>query len=454
MLEEKQILQQRYQLKQKIAQNAGRQTWLAEDISIQPAETVILKFLSFGEQFQWQDLKLFEREAEILKQLSHHRIPKYRDSFSLEDNHNWFALVEEYIPGESLKQLIEKKQRFTEDELRKIAQDVLEILCYLHTLNPLVIHRDIKPSNLIIGEDKKVYLIDFGAVQDSAAAQGATFTVVGTYGYAPIEQFGGRTVPASDLYALGATLIHLATGRIPADLPQKKMRIQFQDKVSLSDNFINWIEKLTEPDIEDRFTIASEALEALNSRFVVNLSQPSEALNNRVISSPTTFYKPYGSKIKLKKSSNQLNIKIPARETNFFDLCKIILGILFLSFFYTDILNKPFTFPIIVLPFIGFLVYSSIVLFPAFAELYLRFNQNDFILEWKLFSFTYRKNCGKTSTIHYVTISDAEFNEKKFKTISLHAGVKKYNFSGLSPKLTDIEREWLIEEIKNWLGIS
>ena len=136
MLEAKQILQQRYQLKQKLAQNAGRQTWLAEDISIQPAETVIFKFLSFGEQFQWQDLKLFEREAEILKQLSHHRIPKCRDYFSIEDKHNWFALVQEYIPGSSFKKLIESQQRFSEEELRKIAVEVLEILCYLHTLNP------------------------------------------------------------------------------------------------------------------------------------------------------------------------------------------------------------------------------------------------------------------------------------------------------------------------------
>ena len=131
MLEPEKILQKRYQLKEKLAQNAGRQTWLAEDISIQPPETVILKLLSFGENFQWQDLKLFEREADILKQLSHSRIPKYRDYFSLKDKYNWFALVEEYIPGDSLKQLIETKKRFTEEELRKIAWEVIDILCYL-----------------------------------------------------------------------------------------------------------------------------------------------------------------------------------------------------------------------------------------------------------------------------------------------------------------------------------
>ena len=312
MLEAEQILQQRYQLKEKLGQNAGRQTWLAEDISIQPAETVILKFLAPSQQMGWQDLKLFEREADILKQLSHAGIPDYLDYFTIEDNNSWFALVEEYIPGNSLNRLIDIKQRFTEKELRNIATDVLEILCYLHTLNPIVIHRDIKPSNLILGEDKRVYLIDFGAVQDNATAKGGTFTVVGTYGYAPVEQFGGRTVPASDLYALGATLIHLATGTIPADLPQKNMRIQFQDKVSLTDNFVRWIEKLIEPDIEKRFSKASQALEALNNHLGVN--------------SFSQITKSYGTPIKLNKSDDYLEIEIPPRGFNIDNAFLILIG--------------------------------------------------------------------------------------------------------------------------------
>ena len=327
MLEAEQILQERYQLKQKMGQHSGRQTWLAEDISIEPAETVILKFLASSEELQWQDLKLFEREADILKQLSHAGIPDYLDYFTLVDDNSYFALVEEYLPGNSLKQLIERKQRFTEKELQNIAIDVLEILCYLHTLNPLVIHRDIKPSNLILGEDKRVYLIDFGAVQDRAVAQGATFTVVGTYGYAPVEQFGGRTVPASDLYALGATLIHLATGTIPADLPQKHMRIQFQDKVSLSSSFIRWIEKLTEPDIEKRFSSASLALEALNGHLTINsLAQITQT---------------QGSPIKLNKSDNYLEIEIPPRGFKFDDVFIMIVCIVWFILFISAII--PFS---------------------------------------------------------------------------------------------------------------
>ncbi|MBD1804199.1 serine/threonine protein kinase [Microcoleus sp. FACHB-SPT15] len=217
---------------------------------------------------QWDEFKLFEREAQVLKNLNHPRIPKYRDYFSL-DRHAgeglcWFGLVQNYIPGHSLQQLLDEGHRFTEAQVRSIATQVLDILIYLHGLNPPVLHRDIKPSNLIWGTDEQVYLVDFGAVQDPTAVEGATFTVVGTAGYAPLEQFYGKAVPASDLYALGATLIHLLTGTAPADLPQSNLRIQFRDRISVNLSFIRWIESLTEPDLDQRFSSASLALEALD----------------------------------------------------------------------------------------------------------------------------------------------------------------------------------------------
>lgn len=191
MLQQEKVLQGRYQLKQKLGQNAGRQTWLAEDLQTQKREKVIVKLLAFGGEVQWDDLKLFERESLVLKQLNHERIPKYRDYFSVDDRTLWFGLVQEYIPGHSLKELLTEGKRFTEAEVRKIAKEVLSILIYLHGLNPPLLHRDIKPGNLIWGEDNRIYLVDFGAVQDRAVKEGVTFTIVGTYGYAPMEQFGG-----------------------------------------------------------------------------------------------------------------------------------------------------------------------------------------------------------------------------------------------------------------------
>lgn len=270
----------RYQLKQKLGHNAGRQTWLAEDLQITPTEVVVVKLLSFGGEVQWDDLKLFEREAQVLKQLNHPRIPKYRDYFHIDDRTLWFGLVQDYIPGTSLKELLNQGKRFSEKQVRQIATDVLQILRYLHELHPSVLHRDIKPSNLILGEDKQVYLVDFGAVQDRAAKEGATFTVVGTYGYAPMEQFGGRAVPASDLYALGATLIHLLTGTTPADLPQQNLRICFKDRVNLTPSLVRWIEKLTEPAPEQRFKSASEALSALKSGMVNDKTTSSKVIQS------------------------------------------------------------------------------------------------------------------------------------------------------------------------------
>ncbi|MBN3959708.1 serine/threonine-protein kinase [Nostoc sp. NMS8] len=280
MLQAEQILQDRYQIQRQLGNNGIRQTWLAKDLQASNGEnsTVVVKLLAFGGTVQWDDLKLFEREAQILKQLNHPRIPRYIDYFCIDDRTLWFALIQEYILGESLKDKLAVGKRFSEKRARKIAVEVLNILTYLHELNPGVLHRDIKPSNLIWGEDNRIYLVDFGAVQDKAAREGVTFTVVGTYGYAPMEQFGGRAVPASDLYALGATLIHLLTGTSPSDLPQQDLRLQFTDRVNLSPSFVNWLQKLIEPAPEQRFTSANQAINALKSGLTVKSANKNQLL--------------------------------------------------------------------------------------------------------------------------------------------------------------------------------
>lgn len=269
MLQAEQILQGRYQLSQKLSNNPSRQTWLAFDLAAEPKQPVIVKLLPFSSQTQWDDLKLFEREAQVLKHLNHPQIPRYRDYFSVDKETGgglpWFGLVQDYIKGLSLQQLFNSRQRFSEAEAKEIATQLLNILIYLHELSPPVLHRDIKPSNIIRAEDGQVYLVDFGAVQEKAKAEKVTFTVVGTGGYAPPEQLWGRAVSASDLYALGATLIHLLTGTSPANLPQQRMRLQFQDKVTLTPSFAHWIEKLTDPAPERRFSQARQALMALQA---------------------------------------------------------------------------------------------------------------------------------------------------------------------------------------------
>ncbi|NCQ76365.1 MAG: protein kinase, partial [Microcystis aeruginosa W13-13] len=190
---------------------------------------------------------LFEREAETLKHLDCRSIPEYIDYFEVQtDTYQGFALVQSYIEAKSLKEQIENGRKFSEAELQELAKSILGILIYLHGLNPPVIHRDLKPSNILLKDRSghsigNVYLIDFGSVQTVAQQEQATLTIVGTYGYMPPEQFGGRTVAASDLYSLGTTLIYLATGIHPADLPQKDGKIQLNNLANLSPAFVHWL---------------------------------------------------------------------------------------------------------------------------------------------------------------------------------------------------------------------
>ncbi|NJO52706.1 MAG: serine/threonine protein kinase [Leptolyngbyaceae cyanobacterium RM2_2_4] len=261
------VLCDRYQIQRQLGKNAGRRTLLARDLQTQ--ELVVVKLLSFDNDFEWDDLKLFQREAETLKALSHPAIPQYLDYFELELTYGkGFAFVQNYVEGRSLEEHIQAGRTFSELEVRQLAQSLLEILIYLHRRQPPVIHRDIKPSNILLTDRSgnspgQVYLVDFGSVQTLAANQGSTITVVGTYGYMPPEQFGGHATPASDLYSLAATLIYVLAGKHPTDLPQKDFRIQFESEVQLSSAFTSWLTWLTEPNLGDRPTSAQQALEAL-----------------------------------------------------------------------------------------------------------------------------------------------------------------------------------------------
>ena len=101
----------------------------------------------------------------------------------------------------------------------------LEILDYLHTRTPSVVHRDIKPSNIVRApNDGRCSLVDFGGVLDAAREKGGS-TIVGTFGYMAPEQLHGQAVPATDIYALGATIVALAGGIEPEDVPRKGLRM-------------------------------------------------------------------------------------------------------------------------------------------------------------------------------------------------------------------------------------
>ncbi len=256
----------RYQIQKKLSDKAGRQTYLAHDQ--QQDQQVVLKLLNFDDAITWDHFKLFEREAKTLQNLSHPAIPQYRDYLDLDSGESkGFALVQTYIKAESLETYLQSGRTFSEEEIKQLAESLLEILTYLHNHHPPVIHRDIKPSNILLGDRSgnhlgQVYLVDFGSVQTVANKESGTITIVGSYGYIPFEQFCGQAAPASDLYSLGMTLLYLATGVHPAEQPQKQGEVQVQN-TGLSRSLEQWLKKMTCPSLNRRFSDSQSALEAL-----------------------------------------------------------------------------------------------------------------------------------------------------------------------------------------------
>ncbi|MEG3938161.1 serine/threonine-protein kinase [Microcoleus sp. S36b_A3] len=304
------VLAERYEVQRQLGKQTGRQTLLARDLQTQ--KLVVIKQLFLGSDFEWQDLKLFEREAETLKALSHPAIPRYLDYLEIDEpDSKGFGLVQTYVEGKTLEEHLRSGRTFSVNELKELAKKLLEILNYLHKQNPPVIHRDLKPSNILLHSRSgnsigKIYLVDFGSVQNQAAKFGGTITVVGTYGYMAPEQFGGRSVPASDLYSLGATLIYLVTGLHPTELSQQDLKIKFADRAThLNPSLIDWLEWMTEPSLSKRLSSAEEAWRALK--------------NPRSIDKNHKDYitlQPPGSEIKLTKNSEFVEIVIPSQEVS------------------------------------------------------------------------------------------------------------------------------------------
>lgn len=260
-----QILGDRYQVEKELGKHAGRWTLLAHDLHAK--ERVVIKFLCADGDLRSSDLKLFEREAEILRSLSHPSIPKYLGHFQQRiPGGRALALVQTYVHGRSLAECMELGRKFTEAEAKQIAKAILYILIYLQGRQPTIVHRDIKPSNILLGE-KKIHLVDFGSVKTLINKPDATsvFTTINTHDYTPPEQYMGRALTASDLYSLGLTMVSIVTRKHPSQLPRKGNRIDLEQLIEFSPAFIDWLQWMTEVSLERRLQSAMEALQALDA---------------------------------------------------------------------------------------------------------------------------------------------------------------------------------------------
>lgn len=154
----------------------------------------------------------FEREANILAMLDHPSIPKIFDTYT---DATRSYLILELVKGDNLDAIIRSRQEhFPIKTVLRWAMELCDVLDYLHKHKPLpIIFRDLKPSNIMINEQGKVVLVDFGIARPFQI--GSKGTMIGTEGYSSPEQYRGDASIQTDIYSLGASLHHILTRNDP-----------------------------------------------------------------------------------------------------------------------------------------------------------------------------------------------------------------------------------------------
>jgi serine/threonine protein kinase len=268
-----QLIDRRYLITQRLSSGGFGETFLAQDTRFPGNPLCVVKQLkpaSDDPKHIAKAQQLFNREAEALAQLgSYEQIPRLLAYFTEGDE---FYLVQEFVEGHTLEAELQPEQRWLEEQVEQLLQEVLTILVYVHAQG--VIHRDIKPANIIRRQqDNALVLIDFGAIKQvriqpdgsgefSLAAPG---TRIGTVGYMPTEQARGKPRPCSDIYALGMIGIQALTGLHPTQLEDDSQtgEVRWQHLVNINSGLADVLNRMTRYQFRDRLQTAAEALEAL-----------------------------------------------------------------------------------------------------------------------------------------------------------------------------------------------
>lgn len=260
----------RYKIVKQLGGGGFSQTFIAEDGYLPDRPTCVIKQLKPASS-QAEILKisreLFDNEAKVLYRLGRHEcIPSLLAHFEEDEE---FFLAQELIEGDVLTLEIKRGQCLGEQYTIDFLIDILPTLDFVHRQQ--VIHRDIKPSNLIRrASDKKIVLIDFGAVKEVSTQPisqlGHTSSlVIGSPGYMPNEQYSGKTMFASDIYAIGVIAIQSLTGLLPNQIPEDPTTSEFcwHDRAKVTPTLADVIDKMVRFDFRQRYQSANDVLAAL-----------------------------------------------------------------------------------------------------------------------------------------------------------------------------------------------
>lgn len=248
--------------------------------------TVVLKQLRVARMDDWKALELFEREARALASLHHPNIPRHHEFFATDGDRSVepsrvaelgpgvrLVLVQDRVEGRSLMEHVEARERLAADQAQALLTALLEVLAYLHGLQPPIVHRDIKPANIVVTPTGKPMLVDFGAIQDRMRRDSELgSTTVGTFGFFALEQMLGKAQPASDLYSLGMTMMVVLTHRAPEELPIDPATSKVLVRAAcpgLPEPLTRALEGMLEPVVGNRLPSASAVLGVLAAAAMV-----------------------------------------------------------------------------------------------------------------------------------------------------------------------------------------
>jgi serine/threonine protein kinase len=460
------VIREEYLIIGFLGQGGIATTYAAEDIRL--GQKVAIKVIALKHLENFKMLELFEREAKTLSQIDNFAIPKYIDYFEIDSpRQRLFYIVQQLADGENLANLIENRWNPNEVEVKQIAERILEILIYLQQLIPPVIHRDIKPQNIIYNQSAnfqnkdKLFLVDFGAVQDTYhnSLTGGS-TIVGTYGYMAPEQFRGQAKLSTDLYGLGATLIFLLTHKHPSELPQRKLKIDWRSQVKqgkLDKHFENWLDRMIEPAIEERYSSAEDALEVLQGK--------------RTYTSPKNS-RPISSRIVVTESANKQVISIPpvffrSNYSRFFLTIPIIWNIFLLFYLWIVSQTLPQTLDFIsILNSISFnaLVFLVIVvivnvwmiftfLTACASKLDIEIDANSILIRRDVFGWRVQNTrvIGQVGHILKANLKNTLLSIRRGSPITVcNINIKRHNIRFAS-FLSEEEKQWLIDEIQDFV---
>lgn len=261
------VLQGRYQIEEPIGIGGMSVVYRGRDLRFKD----VVRYCAVKEMIQsapdsrtrMLNLKNFEREASLLATLRHPAIPKVYDFF---EEQGRVYVVMELIEGKDLETVLEEAGKPL-DEVRvgRWAVQICDVLTYLHNHKPQpIVFRDMKPSNVMVLDDDRIMLIDFGIARTLNRGD-RKGTMIGTEGYSPPEQYRGVAEPVGDIYALGATLHHLLTNtdprlETPFTFHERPVR---QLNPSVSPEMEALIVKALEYDMDARWQSAEEMKRAL-----------------------------------------------------------------------------------------------------------------------------------------------------------------------------------------------